>query len=62
MSIRGRGHFTRTLPPLSTVDRQVWEYVNYAIAMLLIAATFGVFVFTRVQRNRRYQEIFGGAA
>lgn len=62
MSIRGRGHFTRTLPPLSNVDKQVWEYVNYALALLLIAATFGVFLFTRAQRNRRYQEVFGGAA
>lgn len=62
MSIRGRGHFTRTLPPLSSVDRQVWEYVNYGLAMLLIAATFGVFLFTRAQRNRRYQMIFGDAA
>lgn len=62
MSIRGRGHFTRTLPPLSNVDKQVWEYVNYAVALLLIAATFGVFLFTRAQRNRRYQEVFGGAA
>ncbi len=62
MSIRGRGQFTRTLPPLSNVDRQVWEYVNYALAMLLIAGTFGVFLFTRAQRNRRYREIFGGVA
>ncbi|MCY3860288.1 MAG: Gldg family protein [Gammaproteobacteria bacterium] len=62
MTIRGRGHFTRTLPPLSNVDKQVWEYVNYALALMLIAATFGVFMLTRAQRNRRYQEIFGDVA
>ena len=62
MSIRGRGYFNRTLPPLDNVDKQVWEYMNYALALLLIAATFGVYVFRRSQRNRRYQEIFGGAA
>ena len=62
MSIRGRGHFARTLPPLNNVDKQVWEYANYALALLLIATTFGIHLMLRAQRNRRYQELFGGTA
>ncbi len=62
MSIRGRGHFARTLPALSTLDRQVWEYVNYALALLLIAMTFAANQFQRAQRNQRYRELLGGAA
>ncbi|MYD43535.1 MAG: ABC transporter permease subunit [Gammaproteobacteria bacterium] len=62
MSIRGRGHFSRTLPPLTNTDKQVWEYTNYALALLLIAATFAANAFVRSQRNRRYRSIFGDAA
>ena len=41
LTIRGRGHFNRTLPPLDENAQRVWEYVNYAVAVI---AVFGVFV------------------
>jgi len=33
LSIRGRGHFARTLVPLSREAQSFWEYLNYVIAL-----------------------------
>jgi ABC-2 type transport system permease protein len=33
MSIRGREHFARTLPPLSAGAEKFWEYLNYALGL-----------------------------
>lgn len=60
MSIRGRGHFTRVLPSLTTVEMQTWEYVNYVIALVLIGLVFGLNWILRTQRNRSYRELLGG--
>jgi len=32
LAIRGRGHFSRTLLPMSRDMQMIWEYVNYALA------------------------------
>lgn len=40
LSIRARGHFNRTLPPLERSTQLFWEYLNYglaALALVLIA-------------------------
>jgi ABC-2 type transport system permease protein len=40
LSIRSRGHFNRTLPPMDQTSQMFWEYLNYgmaALALLLIA-------------------------
>ena len=40
LSIRSRGHFNRTLPPMETSSQIFWEYLNYGLAafvLLLIA-------------------------
>lgn len=34
LSIRGRGHFSRTLMPMSRESQIFWEYANYAMAAL----------------------------
>src|SRR5690606_27253074 len=36
MSIRSRGHFNRTLPPLAREAQELWEYGNYALAALAV--------------------------
>ncbi|UTA47048.1 Gldg family protein [Simiduia sp. 21SJ11W-1] len=36
-SIRSRGHFNRTLPPLSQNTQMFWEYLNYVLAALALA-------------------------
>ena len=34
LSIRGRAHFSRTLPPLNRTAQIFWEYLNYGLALL----------------------------
>ncbi|MCH9696748.1 MAG: Gldg family protein [Gammaproteobacteria bacterium] len=47
LSIRSRGHFNRTLPPMERPTRMFWEYLNYALAALAL----GVIALIRKQRN-----------
>ena len=47
MQIRSRAHFNRTLPPLEQAAQQRIEYLNYAIALLLLAGLFGLWRFIR---------------
>ena len=36
LSIRSRGQFNRTLPPMEKSDQQFWEYLNYVLAMVIL--------------------------
>ncbi len=36
LSIRSRGQFNRTLPPMEKADQQFWEYLNYIVAALIL--------------------------
>jgi ABC-2 type transport system permease protein len=38
LSIRSRSHFNRTLPPLEQNQQMFWEYFNYVLAALALAA------------------------
>ena len=40
LGIRGRGHFNRTLDPMSEDQQRVWEYANYALALAGLAVVF----------------------
>ena len=37
LSIRARGHFNRTLPPMERSSQLFWEYLNYGLAALALA-------------------------
>lgn len=50
MSIRSRGNFNRTLPPLEHNQQLFWEYSNYALAFMLLVA---VAVWQRQRRKRK---------
>ena len=39
LSIRSRGHFNRTLPPMERRVQQRIEYVNYGLALLLLSCS-----------------------
>ena len=49
LSIRSRGQFSRTLPPMDDNDRQFWETLNYVLAIIAIAA---LYLISRVWRKR----------
>ena len=53
LSIRGRGHFNRTLPPMDEKMQRVWEYANYAVAVLAVFGTFVLHVAWRARRRRQ---------
>ncbi len=53
LNIRSRGQFNRTLPPMDTGTQRFWEYLNYALAALAIAA---VYAMVRLQRRSRERQ------
>jgi gliding motility-associated transport system permease protein/gliding motility-associatede transport system auxiliary component len=59
LSIRSRGHFNRTLPPMEQSTQVFWEYLNYGLAALLLLT---VGFIQRVHSNRKqrfYAQILG---
>lgn len=57
LKIRSRGHFNQTLPPMERDEQLVWEYSNYAFALLaiiMIALMRRVLVF---RKKRKYQAL-----
>ncbi len=53
VGIRARGHFNRTLPPLSRETRQRLEYLNYGLALLwLMALALGNALLYKLRRRR----------
>ncbi|MDT8399707.1 MAG: Gldg family protein [Pseudomonadales bacterium] len=48
LSIRSRGHFNRTLPPMEKDTQMFWEYLNYAMAGMALGLT------ALVQRRRKH--------
>lgn len=53
LSIRGRGHFARTLLPISREGRMFWEYLNYGMAALGLLMVWGVWRFVQARARRR---------
>ncbi len=52
LSIRGRGHFSRTLLPMTRDVQFFWEYLNYGLALLGLLV---VWLVRRVMRKRSKQ-------
>ncbi len=55
LSIRGRGHFSRTLRPLDRDAQVFWEYLNYALALFGLVAVW-LFRRTRIQADLARQQ------
>lgn len=60
LSIRSRGHFNRTLPPLESADQLFWEYFNYLAALLGMVAVFLIHRWRVAGRRRVYQSWLAG--
>ncbi|MCI5065306.1 Gldg family protein [bacterium] len=61
LSIRGRGHFSRTLYPLERAQQLTWEYGNYVAALLLLLLVFiasGIINQRRTASHRSLVESF----
>ncbi len=59
LGIRGRGHFNRTLDPMSEDQQRVWEYANYALALAGLAVVFVISWRRRIRRERAYAAQLG---
>ena len=53
LSIRSRGQFNRTLPPMEQGTRQFWEILNYALAALAIICLYLVARFWRRYNQKK---------
>ena len=42
LSIRSRGQFNKTLPPMENGSQKFWEYLNYLLAVIAIGVVFGL--------------------
>jgi ABC-2 type transport system permease protein len=49
LSIRSRGQFNKTLPPMDISSQKFWEILNYALAAIAIAIVYGI---ARLWRRR----------
>ncbi|MFW2373416.1 MAG: Gldg family protein [Gammaproteobacteria bacterium] len=56
LSIRSRGHFNRTLPPMEQAQQLIWETGNYIMAIVMLIAVAAVQQFRHRRRNRYYSE------
>jgi len=54
LSIRSRGHFNRTLPPMEQDEQFYWETGNYAIAVVILLALALFMHYRRQRKAKRY--------
>ncbi len=55
LGIRGRGHFNRTLEPMPEEEQRLWEYANYALALVGLGVVFGISRRRRATRHAAYR-------
>jgi ABC-2 type transport system permease protein len=60
LSIQGRGHFARTLLPMSKEARMAWEYSNYGLAVFGLLVVWGIRRLIRARARRRELELVSG--
>lgn len=60
LSIRGRGHFARTLLPMDKEARMIWEYMNYGLAAFGLLSVWGLRRLVRARARRREQLLIAG--
>jgi len=60
LSIRGRGHFARTLLPMSKEGRMFWEYLNYGFAALGLLTVWGLRRLVRARARKRELVLLSG--
>jgi ABC-2 type transport system permease protein len=60
LSIRGRGHFARTLAPMGKEARAMWEYLNYGLAALGLVVVWGLNRVVRARARRKEEQLVAG--
>jgi len=62
LSIRGRGHFARTLLPMDKETRVWWEYLNYGLAAFGLLSVWSIRRLVRARARRRERLLIAGRA
>ena len=57
LSIRSRGHFNRTLPPMEQSTQMFWEYLNYGLVALAITLVALWERRRRAMKHKKYLEL-----
>lgn len=57
LSIRGRGHFSRTLMPMSKEMQMFWEYCNYGLALFGLILVWLLKRYQTLQSAKRYRDV-----
>ncbi len=59
LSIRSRSHFKRTLYPLDRRQQMMWEYLNYFMALLMLAIIAGFQRYRTEAKKKLYRSLLG---
>lgn len=62
LSIRSRGHFNRTLPPLEDSEKLKWEYLNYGFSFFALLIVFFIRSLREKAKRNRYQSLLSQGA
>ncbi|MCZ6830779.1 MAG: Gldg family protein [Gammaproteobacteria bacterium] len=62
LGIRSNAHFNRTLPPMEKDSQLFWEYLNYAMAVLLLLLIALLQRRSRLRRQQQYLDNLGEVA
>lgn len=57
LSIRSRGHFARTLVPLTDSEKQGWEAFNYLFALFGLFLVWGAYKYTQRRSQKLYKTL-----
>ncbi|MCI0732483.1 MAG: Gldg family protein [Methylococcaceae bacterium] len=57
LSIRGRGHFSRTLHPAAGQSQSFWEYLNYGFAMIGLLLVYFAYRYSCTRAELHYHEV-----
>lgn len=57
LAIRSRGHFARTLLPLSNYDKHFWEVLNYVLALFGLVLVWGIFRYRKRSAGKRFESL-----
>ena len=58
LSIRSRGHFNRTLPPMEQSTQVFWEYLNYGLALIALGIIALVVTQQRYRKHKQFVELY----
>ena len=57
LAIRSRGHFARTLIPLSDSGKNWWEGINYFLALMGLLSVFGIYGIVKRKSKQHYRAL-----